>query len=122
MTGAATRLLQSGGSDEPGILKKACRIANSDDSATFPAAIYRNEFILAGPTAEHFCIVTEPLSLSLQAFNTTFFGQCGGMPIWMIKRLVRSVLLALAHLHENCDVVYAGQSLVFSYGPQDYTH
>ena len=75
-------------------------MAKPDNPETFPAVIYRNEFILVGPTAEHFCIVTEPLSLSLQAFTTACFGQCGRIPIWMIKRLVRSILRALDHLQK----------------------
>jgi len=97
-------------------------MAEPDNPETFPAVIYRNEFILVGPTAEHFCIVTEPLSLSLQAFTTACFGQCGRIPIWMIKRLVRSILRALDHLHETCEVVYAGLSPVSAYDPEDYRH
>ena len=93
------------GWDEPSILR-TLRDHNPRADGYSHICHLLEDFTLAGPNGSHICLVSE-----LMGATVLDVYRCipAAMPLWLVKRISKHVLLALQYMHE-CNMVHTGQS------------
>lgn len=99
------------GWDEPGILK-TLRDQNPGADGYQHLCHLLDDFMVEGPHGAHICLVTELMGPTLLDI---FRGVPGAMPLPLVKRISRHILLALQYMHE-CNTVHTGQFDRFTSG------
>ncbi|KAL6302252.1 kinase-like protein [Sparassis latifolia] len=63
-----------------------------------------DHFYIEGPNGKHLCLVTELLSENVYSFSTNWKDE--RMPIPLVKRITRQVILGIDYLHNACDIIH----------------
>lgn len=111
MTCEATQALDSGRSDEIGMLKTIAATDRSHDGSRHVMQYY-DTFDQVGPHGMHRCIVTEVLGISLDYLRRET-PEDTRLSARVVKPIIRQVLLGLDYLHSSCGIVHAGEAYKF---------
>lgn len=67
-----------------------------------------DDFVIEGPNGNHITLVMEPMGAT--AFD---FYRClrGAMPLPIVKRISKHILLGLQYLHDECGMIHTGSLL-----------
>ncbi|EMD36090.1 hypothetical protein CERSUDRAFT_156845 [Gelatoporia subvermispora B] len=64
----------------------------------------RDHFYHQGLNGKHLCLVTEPLAQDLHSFSRRWINTC--LPVNLIKRISRQMILGLQFLQEECNIIH----------------
>ncbi|OCH92620.1 kinase-like protein [Obba rivulosa] len=73
-----------------------------------------DDFVFQGPNGSHICIVTElmgPTVLDIYHCMPT------AMPLFLVKRISKHLLLALQYMHDDCNIVHTGDNIFMTGAP-----
>ncbi|KAJ0155622.1 Serine/threonine-protein kinase SRPK [Colletotrichum tanaceti] len=88
---------------------KACAAASPTSPPPLPGAAHvlglLDQFEHRGPHGNHVCLVVKATGPDLSRFRRLFPGL--RLPPPLVKSVSRQLLLALAHLHDTCQVIHA---------------
>lgn len=93
------------GWDELGTLR-ALRVQNPQALGYRYICHLLDDFVFQGPNGSHICIVTElmgPTALDIFRCLTA------AMPLSLVKRISKHLLLALQYMHDECNIVHTGK-------------
>lgn len=62
----------------------------------------------------HLCIVSELLSLNIHSIASMWWAARIFVPEYVLKRIVRDVLLALDYCHQECGIIHTGAMCISS--------
>lgn len=83
-------------------------------SATNPGTAHvlglLDHFEHRGPNGDHLCLVSKPMGPDMSVFRTLF--PKAKIPVPTMKRVSKQLLLALSYLHDECQVIHTGWSLI----------
>ncbi len=91
------------GWDEPGILR-TLRDQNPTAEGYKHLCHLLDDFIVEGPHGSHICLVTELMGPTVTDIVRDV---PGAVPIFLVKRISKNILLALQYMHE-CSMVHTG--------------
>lgn len=87
----------------------ASKVAESPGS---PAANHivglEDEFKHSGPSGRHICLVFKPMGPDMSHYRKLF--SRAKLPIPVAKKVTKELLIALAFLHDTCQVIHTGSS------------
>lgn len=69
-----------------------------------------DNFEHVGPNGKHVCLVFKAMGPDMSKFRRLF--PRSRIPTSLMKSISRQLLLALAFLHEECQVIHSGSSLI----------
>ena len=90
--------------DEISLLKTVVDRSASSNLSDPPVVLLLDNFILRGPNGKHVCMVFEVLGANLLKLIRMY--EDTGLPMPMVKRIARQVLLGLKLLHEDCSIIH----------------
>ncbi|KIO24033.1 hypothetical protein M407DRAFT_26563 [Tulasnella calospora MUT 4182] len=103
LTAHATKEHGSGRFDEIKLLERV-RAAEPTHPGHKHCSQIIDPFRTTSSHGDHICIVTEALGLDLDRFRMHFAKR--KLPVPLVKRLVKQILLALDYLHRGCGIIH----------------
>ena len=104
-------LSQAKGWDELGVLE-VLRARNPQSPGYLHIPHIRDHFTHVGHRGTHTCLIMEAMGPSAIDIHSSFhetYGRVLGLPLFLVKRMCKDVLLALQYAHE-CELVHTGKN------------
>ena len=105
-------LSQAKGWDELGVLE-VLRARNPQSPGYLHIPHIRDHFTHVGHRGTHTCLIMEAMGPSAIDIHSSFhetYGRVLGLPLFLVKRMCKDVLLALQYAHE-CELVHTGMTM-----------